>query len=79
MIVVSFILQKLLAHHHTSGRNSAQFNIGELFNQLGSGKLAPNMTRHSIMVKDLSRVAGMDQAPLRRAETRLSRWWTIGP
>lgn len=62
MVIVSFVLQKLLAHHPTSGRDSTQFNIDDMFSQLGSGKLDPNMIRNSGMVEELSRVTGMDQA-----------------
>ena len=62
MVVISFVLQKLLAHHPTSGRDSTQFNIDDMFSQLGSGKLDPNMIRNSGMVDELSRVTGMDQA-----------------
>jgi len=63
MIVVSFVLQKLLAHHPTSGRDSTQFDLDDLFNQVGStGKINPNMLQNSGMVEELSRVTGMDQA-----------------
>lgn len=62
MIVVSFVLQKLLAHHPTSGRDSTQFDLDDLFKQVGSGKLDPNMIRNSGMVEELSRATGMDQA-----------------
>ena len=62
MVIISFVLQKLLAHHPTSGRDSTQFNIDDLFNQLGSGKLDPNMVKNSGMVDELSRVTGMDNA-----------------
>jgi hypothetical protein len=62
MIVVSFVLQKLLAHHPTSGRDSTQFNIDDLFSQLGTGKLDPNVIRNSGMVEELSRATGLDKA-----------------
>jgi hypothetical protein len=63
MIVVSFVLQKMLAHHPTSGRDSTQFDLDDLFNQVGStGKINPNMLQTSGMVEELSRVTGMDQA-----------------
>lgn len=63
MIVVSFVLQKMLAHHPTSGRDSTQFDLDDLFNQVGStGKINPNMLQNSGMVDELSRVTGMDQA-----------------
>jgi hypothetical protein len=63
MIVVSFVLQKMLAHHPTSGRDSTQFDLDDLFNQVGTtGKINPNMLQTSGMVDELSRVTGMDQA-----------------
>jgi len=62
MIVVSFVLQKILAHHPTSGRNSTQFNLDQLLNQVGSGKLDPKMLQNSGMVEELSQVTGMNQA-----------------
>ncbi|MFZ5858205.1 MAG: hypothetical protein ACOYZ6_15370 [Chloroflexota bacterium] len=63
MIVVSFVLQKLLAHHPTSGRDSTQFDLDDLFNQVGStGKINPSMLQTSGMVEELSRVTGMDEA-----------------
>lgn len=61
MIVVSFVLQKLLAHHPTSGRDSTQFDLDNLFGQLGSGKLDPSMLQNSGMVEELSRATGMDR------------------
>jgi hypothetical protein len=62
MIVVSFVLQKLLAHHPTSGRDSTQFNLDQMLSQLNSGKLDPNMIKTSGMVEELSRATGMNQA-----------------
>jgi len=61
MIVVSFVLQKLLAHHPTSGRDSTQFDLDQLLNQLNTGKLDPNMIKSSGMVEELSQVTGMNQ------------------
>ncbi len=61
MIVVSFVLQKLLAHHPTSGRNSTQFDLDQMLNQLNSsGKLDPNLLKNSGMVEELSQVTGMN-------------------
>ena len=63
MIVVSFVLQKMLAHHPTSGRDSTQFDLDDLFNQVGTtGKINPAMLQNSGMVEELSRATGMDQA-----------------
>ena len=61
VIVVSFVLEKLLAHHPTSGRNSTQFDLDQLLNQLSTGKLDPNMIKNSGMVEELSQVTGMNQ------------------
>lgn len=61
MIVVSFVLQKMLAHHPTSGRDSNQFNLDDLLGQVGSGKLDPNMLQSSGMVEELAKVTGMDK------------------
>ena len=62
MVVVSFVLQKMLAHHPSSGRDSNQFNLDDLLGQVGSGKLDPNLFQNSGMVEELSRATGMDQA-----------------
>lgn len=63
MIVVSFVVQKMLAHHPTSGRDSTQFNLDDLLNQVGStGKVNPGMLQNSGMVNELSRATGLDQA-----------------
>jgi hypothetical protein len=61
MIVVSFVLQKMLAHHPTSGRDSTQFNLDQMFSQLNSGKLDPNLLKNSGMVEELSSITGMNQ------------------
>jgi len=62
MIAVAFVLQKMLAHHPTSGRDSTQFNIDDMFSQLSAGKLDPNMIKNSGMAEELARVTGMDNA-----------------
>ena len=63
MIVVSFVLQKMLAHHPTSGRDSTQLNLDQMLSQLNSsGKLNPNLLQNSGMVEELSQVTGMNQA-----------------
>ena len=66
-VVVSFVLQKLLAHHPTSGRDSTQFNIDDLFGQLGAGKLDPSIIRNSGMVEELSRTTGLDKAQAQKS------------
>lgn len=63
MIVVSFVVQKMLAHHPTSGRDSNQFDLDDLLNQVGStGKVNPGMLQNSGMVDELARVSGLDKA-----------------
>ncbi len=60
MIVVSFVVQKMLAHHPTSGRDSTQFNLDDLLKQVGSGKINQGMLQNSGMVDELSRATGLD-------------------
>ena len=63
MIVVSFVVQKMLAHHPTSGRDSTQFNLDDLLNQVGSsGKVNPGMLQNSGLVDELARTTGLDHA-----------------
>ncbi len=62
MIVVSFVVQKILARHPTSGRDSTQFNLDDLLNQVGSGKINPGMLQNSGMVDELARTTGLDHA-----------------
>jgi hypothetical protein len=62
MIVVSFVVQKMLAHHPTSERDSTQFDLDDLLKQVGSGSLSPGMLQNSGMVDELSRATGLDHA-----------------
>ncbi len=62
MIVVSFVAQKLLAHHPTSGRDSNSFNLEDMLQQVGSGKIDSNLLHTSGMVKELSQKTGLDEA-----------------
>lgn len=66
-VIISFVLQKLLAHHPSSGRDSTQFNIDDLFGQLGAGKLDPGMIRNSGMVDELVSATGMDKAQAQKS------------
>lgn len=66
-VIISFVLQKLLAHHPTSGRDSTQFNIDDLFGQLSAGNLDPKMIQNSGMVEELSSVTGLDKAQARKS------------
>ena len=62
MIVVSFVAHKLLAHHPTSGRDSNSFNLDDMLQQMGSGKIDSNLLQTSGMVGELSRRTGLDEA-----------------
>jgi hypothetical protein len=62
MIVVSFVAHKLLAHHPTSGRDSNSFNLDEMLQQMGSGKIDSNMLHNSGMVREISAKTGLDEA-----------------
>lgn len=62
MIVVSFVVHKLLSHHPTSGRDSNSFDLDDMFNQMSSGKIDPNILQNSGMINELSRSTGLDQA-----------------
>jgi hypothetical protein len=67
MVVVSFVVHKLLAHHPTSGRDSTSFNFEDMFQQMGSGKIDQNMLRSSGMVKELATKTGLDEATATRS------------
>ena len=62
MIVVSFVAHKLLAHHPSSGRDSNSFNLDEMLQQMGSGKIDPTILQNSGMVSELSKRTGLDEA-----------------
>lgn len=62
MIVVSFVVHKLLAHHPQSGRDSREFNLEEMLGQINSGKIDSELLKKSGMVKELSKRAGLDEA-----------------
>ncbi len=62
MIVVSFVAHKLLAHHPTSGRDSNSFNLDDMLQQMGSGKIDSNMLHNSGMVREISAKTGLDEA-----------------
>ena len=61
-IVVSFVAHKLLAHHPASGRDSNSFNFEEVFEQMGSGKINSSILENSVMIKELSKKTGLDEA-----------------
>lgn len=62
MIVVSFVAQKLLAHYPTSGRDSNSFDLDDMLQQMGSGKIDSNLLQNSGMVRELSMKTGLDEA-----------------
>jgi len=67
MIVVSFVAHKLLAHHPTSGRDSNTFDLDDMLQKMGSGKVDSNILRNSGMVKELSQKTGLDEAAAARS------------
>ena|SRR5688572_18180130 len=62
MVVVSFVVHKLLAHHPTSGRDSNSFNFEDMLGQMSSGKVDTGLLRQSGMVNELSKKTGLDDA-----------------
>jgi hypothetical protein len=62
LVVVSFVAHQLLAHHPSSGRDSNSFNFEEMFGQMASGNIDPNLLRSSGMVKEISAKTGLDEA-----------------
>lgn len=67
MIVLSFVVHKLLAHHPTSGRDSNSFNLDDMLGQMSSGKVDPTLLHQSGMVKELSQKTGLDEATTEQA------------
>lgn len=61
MIVVSFVAHKLLAHHPTSGRDSNSFDLDNMLQQIGSGKIDLSVLHNSGMVNELSKKTGLDE------------------
>jgi hypothetical protein len=61
MLVVSFVVQKLLAHHPTSGRDSTQFDLDDMLQQLSSGEISQQTLQSSGLVNELARNTGLDQ------------------
>jgi hypothetical protein len=62
MLVVSFVVQKLLAHHPTSGRDSTQFDLDDMLQQMSSGGVSQQTLQSSGLVNELARNTGLDQA-----------------
>jgi hypothetical protein len=60
MLVVTFVVQKLLAHHPTSGRDSTQFDLDDMLQQMSSGSINPQTLQSSGMVNELAQVTGLD-------------------
>lgn len=61
MVVISFVVHKLLAHHPTSGRDSNTFNLDDLLGQMNSGSVDSSLLRSSGMVSELSRKTGLNE------------------
>jgi hypothetical protein len=67
MIVISFVVHKLLAHHPTSGRDSNTFDLDNMLGQMGTGKIDSNLLRQSGMITELSKKTGLDDAQTEQA------------
>jgi len=62
MVVISFVVHKLLAHHPTSGRDSNSFNFEDMLGQMSSGKVDTSLLHQSGMINELSKKTGLDEA-----------------
>jgi uncharacterized protein YidB (DUF937 family) len=62
MVIVSFAVHKLLSHHPTSKRDSNSFDLDNMLQQMGSGRIDPDMLQSSGMITQLSRQTGLDEA-----------------
>jgi hypothetical protein len=60
MLVVTFVVHKLLAHHPTSGRDSTQFDLDDMLQQMASGQISQQTLQSSGMVNELARTTGLD-------------------
>jgi hypothetical protein len=67
MIVITFVVHKLLAHHPTSGRDSNSFNFEDMLGQMSSGRVDPSLLRQSGMVNELSRKTGLNEQATEQA------------
>lgn len=67
MVVISFVVHKLLAHHPSSGRDSNSFNFDDMLNQMSTGKVDTNLLHQSGMVTELSKKTGLDEAATEQA------------
>ena len=59
-VVVSFVVHKLLAHHPTSGRDSTQFDLDDMLQQMSSGQISQQTLQSSGMVNELASATGLD-------------------
>jgi len=66
-IVISFVVHQLLAHHPTSGRDSTSFNLDNMLQQMGSGKIDPGLLQNSGMVKEIAAKTGLDEATAQKS------------
>jgi hypothetical protein len=67
MLVVTFVVQKLLAHHPTSGRDSTQFDLDDMLQQMSSGNINPQTLQSSGMVDELAQATGLDHETAARS------------
>jgi len=67
MIIISFVVHKLLAHHPTSQRDSNSFDFDDMLGQMSTGKVDSNLLRQSGMVNELSNKTGLDEAQTEQA------------
>jgi hypothetical protein len=66
-MVVGFVLHKLLAHYPTSGRDSTQFNLDDMLQQMSSGSIDPQTLQSSGLVNELARTTGLDHETAARS------------
>jgi hypothetical protein len=66
-VVISFVVHQLLAHHPTSGRDSTSFNLDDMLQQMGSGKVDSSLLQNSGMVKEIAAKTGLDEATAQKS------------
>lgn len=67
MVVISFVVHKLLAHHPTSGRDSTSFNLEDMLGQISSGSVNSGLLQNSGMVSELAQKTGLDEATAQKS------------
>ena len=66
-MVVSFVVHKLLAHHPTSGRDSTQFDLDDMLQQMSSGQISQQTLQSSGLVNELATATGLDHETAARS------------